>query len=925
MNKKKLIEVALPLEAINEASAREKSIRHGHPSTLHLWWARRPLAAARAVIFSSLVDDPSSHPDQFPTEEAQEKERLRLFDILERLVVWENSNDEKLLAEAKAEIAQSTEGNIPELLDPFAGGGAIPLEAQRLGLKAHASDLNPVAVMINKAMIEIPPKFQGMPPVNPKSRAQLGSELEWKGSTGLAEDVRYYGQWMRDEAFKRIGHLYPKAKLPDGTEATVIAWIWARTVKCPNPACGCEMPLARSFTLSKKKGNEHHVGLKIEANEIQYHVEPGVAEKIEGTVNRKGAICACCGAPVGFEYIRAESVSNRMSSQMIAIVGESKNGRIYLSPDDINIKIATIQPPPNPPSGELAHYPGHLNTKIYGLTHFHMLFTNRQLTALTTFSDLVAEAQQKAYEDAVEAGIVDDGKGLDAGESGAKAYGEAIGVYLAFLIDKLADYHSSICSWNIPGQKIGHTFSRQAIPMTWDYTEANPLSNSSGCFDNMLNWVSKCITDFPTTISGEANQWDATKDNGMRSVMVSTDPPYYDNIGYADLSDFFYVWMRRSLKKTYPSLFNTMLVPKVEELIATPYRFDGSKEKAKIFFEDGMLQTFQQVHSYTREDIPVTIYYAFKQSETNNEDDNDSENTSTITASTGWETMLSAVIQAGFAITGTWPIRTEMGSRAVAQGSNALASSIVLVCRKRHPSAALVTRRDFLVTLRRELKPALVQLQHANIAPVDLAQSAIGPGMAVYSRNGKILDADGTPMSVRAALQIINQLIDEFFNEQEGELDSESRFCVDLFSQVAFNPIKYGTAEVLATAKSISITNLAHAGVLTSSKGFVQLMCREDLQEFSISNSSITWLVTQQLTYAFERYGIDGSSKILARLSGTMAENVKALAYRLYTIAERKGWSSEAYAYNVLVSSWMDIQQGAATQKIYREGEFQFD
>jgi putative DNA methylase len=872
------------------------------------------------------VDDPSSHPDQFPTEEAQEKERLRLFDILERLVVWENSNDEQLLEEAKTEIARSTDGNIPELLDPFAGGGAIPLEAQRLGLKAHASDLNPVAVMINKAMIEIPPKFKGMSPVNPKSRSQLGSELVWKGSTGLAEDVKYYGQWMRDEAFKRIGHLYPRAKLSDGTEATVIAWIWARTVKCPNPACGCAMPLARSFTLSKKKGKEYHVELDMQGNKIHYHVEPGVAKKIEGTVNRKGAICPCCGAPVGFDYIRNEAISSRMNSQLISIVGESRKGRIYFSPNTEHINAAKLDKPHDYPLGSLSYYPGCLNTNVYGLDDFSKLFTNRQLTALTTFSDLVAEAQLKAYEDAVEAGMANDGVGLDAGGSAAKAYGEAIGVYLAFLVDKLADYNSTICSWNITRDGLRNTFGRQAIPMVWDYAEANPFSNSTGCIDNTLTWITKCILEFPINAAqSQAKQADATRDNGMRSVMISTDPPYYDNIPYAYLADFFYIWMRQSLKNTFPTLFNTLLTPKVDELTAIRYRFDGGRTEAKTFFEDGMLRTFRQVHSYTRDDVPVTIYYAFKQSETKSEDDNNTESISTLTASTGWETMLSAVIQAGFSITGTWPIRTERSVRSVALGSNALASSIVLVCRKRHPSASLVTRRDFLATLRRELKPALVQLQHANIAPVDLAQSAIGPGMAVYSRNGKILDADGTPMSVRAALQIINQLIDEFFNEQEGDLDSESRFCVDLFSQVAFNPIKYGTAEVLATAKAISISNLAQAGVLTSSKGSVQLMYREDLQEFTVSNTKITWLVTQQLTYAFEKFGIDGSSKILARLSGTMAENAKALAYRLYTIAERKGWSSEAYAYNVLVSSWMDIQQGAANQRIYREGEFQFD
>lgn len=926
MMKKKLIEVALPLEAINEASAREKSIRHGHPSTLHLWWARRPLAAARAVIFSSLVDDPSSHPDQFPTEEAQEKERQRLFNILERLVVWENSNDEKLLAEAKAEIARSTDGNIPEFLDPFAGGGAIPLEAQRLGLKAHASDLNPVAVMINKAMIEIPPKFQGMPPVNPEARAKLGSELAWKGSTGLAEDVRYYGEWMKEEAFKRIGHLYPKAKLPNGTEATVIAWIWARTVKCPNPACGCEMPLARSFTLSKKKGNEHHVELEIQGNQIQYHVKPGVAKKIEGTVNRKGATCPCCGAPVGFEYIRNEAKASRMKATMIAIVTESQTGRIYLDPDSLQFQSADIPVPEDIIYTDLPEKALGFRTQAYGMVRHQDLFSNRQLTALTTFSDLVVEAQQKAYEDAVNASMVDDGIGLDAGGSGAKAYGEAVGVYLAFLVDKLTDYNSTICSWNITRDGLRNTFGRQAIPMVWDYAEANPFSNSTGCISNTLNWVTKCILEFPqNAIQGYVQQFDATQDNGLRSIMVSTDPPYYDNIGYADLSDYFYIWMRRSLIKTYPSLFSTMLVPKIEELIASPYRFDGNKERARDFFEDGMLRTFSQVHAYSREDIPVTIYYAFKQSETDTDDEDDQNDTSSVTASTGWETMLSAVIQAGFAITGTWPIRTERSVRAVAQGANALASSIVLVCRKRNPSASFVTRKDFLATLRRELKPALVQLQHANIAPVDLAQSAIGPGMAVYSRNGKVLDADGTPMSVRSALQIINQLIDEFFNEQEGVLDSESRFCVELFSQVAFNPIKYGIAEVLATAKSISISKLAQAGVLASSKGSVQLNCREDLPEFSVMNSNVTWLITQQITKAFEKHGIDGATKILARVSGPMAENAKALAYRLYTIAERKGWASEAYAYNVLVSSWMDIQQGATNQVEYKAGELQFE
>lgn len=777
--KKKLIEVALPLEAINAESAREKSIRHGHPSTLHLWWARRPLATARAVIWSSLVDDTSSHPEQFPTEEAQQQERERLFDILTRLVKWENSNDEGVLAEAKAEIMKSTNNNPPALLDPFAGGGAIPLEAQRLGLEAHAHDLNPVAVMINKAMIEIPPKFANMRPVNPESRGHLGGSAAPKGAAGLAEDVRYYGEWMKQEAYKRIGHLYPKVKVPQaqgGGEATVIAWIWARTVKCPNPACGCEMPLASSFVLSKKNGKEAYISPDIsDKNHIRYIVKTDGKNAPEPPKTARGAKfkCICCGEPTSDSYIKQEGLAHRMGASLMAVVAEGKKGRIYLSPDSEQIHAAIVNAPNDVPSGALAGDKRAIWCPLYGLTEISDLFTNRQLTALTTFSALVGEAQKKAEADAVAAGMYNDHIALSEGGTGARAYGEAVGVYLAFVVDKMADYHSSICSWHNSGEKIRNTFGRQAIPMTWDYAEANPFCSSSGSYNNMLEWVYKAVNYLPNTPAyGSVRQFDAQSDNGLRNIAISTDPPYYDNIGYADLSDFFYVWLRQALKETYPKVFRTMLVPKEEELIATPYRHEGSVEKARDFFEDGMFNTCLRLYQYAREDIPVTIYYAFKQSET---DDNDT------TASTGWETMLSAIIRAGFSITGTWPMRTELAVRQIASGTNALASSIVLVCRKRPETAGSCTRREFINALHREMRPALEKLQSANIAPVDLAQSAIGPGIGVFSRYKSVLESDGKPMSVRAALQIINQELDAFYNEQEGELDRESRFCVELF------------------------------------------------------------------------------------------------------------------------------------------------
>lgn len=903
---KKLIEVALPLEAINAESAREKSIRHGHPSTLHLWWARRPLATARAVIWSSLVDDPSSHPEQFPTEEAQQQERKRLFDILTRLVKWENSNDEGILAEAKAEIMKSTNGNPPALLDPFAGGGAIPLEAQRLGLEAHAHDLNPVAVMINKAMIEIPPKFAGRSPVNPEAQRQGAANQGWKGAAGLAEDVRYYGEWMKQEACKRIGHLYPKAKLEDGSEATVIAWIWARTVKCPNPACGCEMPLASSYVLSKKKGKCAWIEPHVYGEKVEYTVHQG--DKLGKVVEPKkgrGAtfVCPSCGETTLDAYVKDEGKAGRMGAQLMAIVAEGKHGREYLAPTAEHIHAAEVDKPDDYPDGAMPTNPRWFSPPAFGMTDYSQLFTNRQLTALTTFSALVGEAQQKAEADAVAAGVFNDHIALSEGGSGARAYGEAVGVYLAFVVDKMADRGSSICSWDNTRDGLRNTFGRQAIPMVWDFAEGNPFSNSSGCVDNMVDWVIKCIEEFPASASGNVKQFDAQSDCALRNIIISTDPPYYDNIGYADLSDYFYVWMRQALKGTYPKLFRTMLVPKAEELVATPYRFEGSVEKARDFFEDGMFNTCCRLHDYSRDDIPVTIYYAFKQSETDTED---------TTSSTGWETMLSAIIRAGFSITGTWPMRTEMANRSIASGTNALASSIVLVCRKRDETAGSATRREFINALHREMRPALEKLQSANIAPVDLAQSAIGPGIGVFSRYKSVLEADGKPMSVRAALQIINQELDAFYNEQEGELDRESRFCVELFSQYAFNNIKFGDADILARAKNTSVQALAEHGVLMAAKGQVRLKTRDELPESVDTHESCTWLLTQQLARAMEVGGVKACAAIVLNIFGSNAEEAKALAYRLYTICERKNWAQEGYAYNNLVVAWPDIQSAAA-------------
>jgi putative DNA methylase len=909
---KKLIEVALPLDKINEACAREKSIRHGHPSTLHLWWARRPLAAARAVIWASLVDDPSSHPELFPTEEDQHQERERLFAILEKLVIWENSNNQDVLDATKKEILKYNHGEFPTLLDPFAGGGAIPLEAQRLGLKAIAHDLNPVAVMINKAMIEIPPRFSGTPPVNPDARrTTLNNTTGWVGVKGLAEDVRYYGEWMKEKAYEKIGHLYPKVQLPPeegGGEATVIAWIWARTVKCPNPACECEMPLASSFVLSKKKGHEAWIEPIIQNKIIRYRVHYGKCPKEKQSIKlNKGASFKCinCGAVTEKNYIHDEFIAHRNGTQLMAIVAEGKKGRIYLSPTEKQGQIALSAIPEWVPEEQMnTKTPDLVSGRGYGITMWKELFTNRQLTALTTFSSLISDVIAKVEEDALAAGMENDGKGLDAGGKGAKAYGEAVGVYLAFLVDQIANHSSSVCGWNAPNEQMRNTFGRQAIPMVWDYAECNIFSHSSGSYESLFKRMWEAFESLGNGKIGQAEQFDAQCDCGVHNIMVSTDPPYYDNIGYADLSDFFYIWMRQSLKNIYPDLFSTMLVPKAEELIATPYRHEGSKEKAKKFFENGMLETCKQIYKYTKNDIPVTIYYAYKQSDFNPSGD-----------ASGWESMLNAIICAGFAITGTWPMRTEKQGRMIENGTNALASSIVLVCRKRPENAPQTSRRNLIAQLRRELHPALKKLQESNIAPVDLAQAAIGPGMGVFSRYCSVLEADGTEMTVRSALQIINEQVDAYFNEQVGSMDTESRFCVDLYLQKAYEDIPYGEAEILANAKGALIPKMVEHKVLYAKAGKVHLVKREQLPSVVVLDEHNIWLLTQQLTFAMEEGGIEACAQKVSSLYGNNAERAKDLAYRLYTVAEQKGWTSEAFAYNALVVSWPDIQSKAAELK----------
>lgn len=953
----------MPLEAINRASAREKSIRHGHPSTLHLWWARRPLAAARAVIFAQMVDDPSSHPELFPTEEEQQKERQRLMDLIGKimlekdprtgetkervdgLVAWENTNNEELLQQAREEIWKSWKrtceenkdhpqagdlfnpDKLPAFHDPFAGGGSLPLEAQRLGLEAYASDLNPVAVLINKAMIEIPPKFAGKPPVNPEARKDKNLfQKEWKGAQGLAEDVRYYGKWMRDEAEKRIGHLYPKVEVteemarerPDlkkyvGRKLTVIAWVWARTVKSPNPAyADVDVPLASTFMLSTKKGKEAYVEPVIEdGSNYHFEVKIGKPNDIEsarlGTTagKRKAFRCLMSNVPITYRYIRENGKSGQMGAKLMAVVAEGERERLYLTPSQEQEDIAAKVKSEWVPDMKLPENPRDFKTPNYGLNTFGDLFSPRQLVALTTFSDLVAEAREKIYSDAKEAGFPSDDRLLKDGGTGALAYAEAVGVYLAFTLSKQADLGNSLCRWEPAAQCPRQLFGRQAIPMIWDFAEGNPLGENSGAWNVFVEGIAKAFKkNFVTTSEmsfGFAQKEDACQQNLSKNAIVSTDPPYFDNIGYADLSDFFYVWLRPSVQSTFPDLFATIASPKQEELVATPYRH-GSKGKAEAFFLNGMKVAFENLRYHIHPGFPITIYYAFKQQK---KTDNGGM------SSTGWEKFLDALIEAEFEVSGTWPIRTENSSRMIGQGRNALASSIVIVCRKKTESPEMTTRREFLSALKAELPKALKNLQRGGIAPVDLAQAAIGPGMAVFTSFAKVLESDGSAMSVRTALTLINQTLDEVLAEQEGEFDGDTRWALAWFEQFGMNEGPFGEADVLSRAKNTSVDGLEQAGIIKAHGGKVRLLSRKELsREWDpVSDKRLTvWEVTQHLILTLEEKGEIGVAELVSKLGG-IGETAKDLAYRLFTLCERKGWAKEALAYNSLAVAWPEISR----------------
>lgn len=939
--RKKLIEVSIPLEAINAASAKEKSIRHGHPSTLHLWWARRPLAACRAVLFAQLVDDPSAWPDRFPTPEAVEAERKRLHDVIARMVPWAASNDETVLTEARWCIARSVawglgeeppprddapailaylQAKAPPVYDPFSGGGSIPLEAQRLGLRAYGSDLNPVAVLIGKALIEIPPKFAGLPPMNPEARAKLAKAGTWnsKGAEGLAEDVRYYGAWMRDEAERRIGHLYPKATLPNGGEATVIAWIWARTVRSPDPSAkGAMAPLVSSYLLSTKPGRKSWAEPVLDPaapDGYRFVVQSGElsAEDEErlkkGTKSAKAQafVCLHSGSPVERGYIQQEGKAGRLGVRLMAVVAEGHRARVYLTPDAV-MEQAAEAAAADPATGSMVaeardgFLSGATPTRAmitggvcsaYGLSTWGHLFTDRQIVALTTFSNLVAEVRERVVKDGAE----------DAG------YADAVATYLGIVNGRNADRFSALCSWdNSPKMEaLRNTFSRQALAMVWDFAEGNPFSKSSGSIANNIEWVSLALQQTPALSSGAVNRVDATKNEyPVSPVVISTDPPYYDNIGYADLSDFFYGWLRRSLSGVWPDLFRRLLTPKAEELVATQYRH-GSKAAAEKFFMDGMSSALGNMRSAAYSNLPLTIYYAFKQAES--DDDG--------VSSAGWSSFLQAIVDGGLLVDGSWPLRTELGNRMISKGTNALASSIVLVCRKRPEDATVITRSDFVRALKRELPDALARIREAGIRAVDFQQAAIGPGMGVFSRHAGVLEPDDAPMTVKTALALINNLIEEL-EDDPTQYDAPTQVAIAWFRDFGWGEGPSGELITLANAKATSLHRLERSGVFVTALGKARLVPRAELPRDwrpETDDELAVWEAAQHLARALdaEDGGIDAAARLLAGL-GPLAGDVLALVFRLFQIAERdRKDTAEALIWNRLSTEWPVLENRAS-------------
>ena len=923
-SKKKLIEVAMPLEAINKESNRDKKLSSGHPTTLHYWWAPRPLAACRAVVFASLVDDPSAHPERFPDEASQEAERERLFDLIGDLILWSNRRNARVLEAARKEIALSTDGRPPRLFDPFCGRGLIPLEGQRLGLDVSAADVNPIPVTIAKTLLEILPRFKSARSVH--SRARQSSLLEGSGfAQGFATDVEHYAQDVLDAVRPALEPLYPRYKVtrslvesrPDlqpfvDSELTVMAWLWARTVQCSNPACRSTIPLVGSFWLSQKKGRKYWIEPEVSApgERIRFHIRHGEGEappptKRPGTGGTFRCLAPGCGVDSDDRYVEQEGKAGRIGQTLMACIAEGgrRHGRVYLPATQEHEDVALSAQPEWRPDMPMPNYSQAMPTAKQGVNTWADLFTERQILTLDRLAGSIRGLHGEIRSAAVECGMTDDDKPLEQGGKGARAYADGIVTFLTLILGKYVNRSCAFSFWHNSRENVEQPFAQQGIQKSWDFVESNPFSTSSGGWAVAVRYPTKVISElYSNVVPGHVVHQKVADAHAVEGpVMVITDPPYYDNMGYADLSDFFYIWERRALQDIYPTTFSTVLTPKADELAAVRHRFDGDRRKAESFFVTGFQDAFRELAAIQDADYPLCLFYAYKQRESR-----DGE----IEVSTGWETMLRGLIDAGLCVTGTWPMLSE-STDTIKKRKSSLSTSIVLVCRKRPQDAPSVSKRDFLTVLREELPLAVQRLQAGNIPPVDLAQSAIGPGMSVFSRYKSVLDTDGKPLSVRSALVLINEILADALSSQEGDFDADTRWAIAWFEHTGFEPGKFGQAETLSTAKNTSVAGLVTAGIIARQNGHVRLLQPEELDagwDPATDTRLTVWEIVHHLIRAMESGGEAAAAALVSRI-GTRADAARELAYRLFEIAARKKWAKEALAYNGLVQAWPEIAQ----------------
>jgi putative DNA methylase len=880
--KRKLIEVALPLDEINAACKADKDRKTGTIRNLHKWFAPMPLPAWRALLFATLIDAPGNEAD-----------RAQLLDIIKRLVKHgADLPDNADLAEATQVLSEAWNGETPVVMDPFCGGGSTLVEAQRLGIQSLGSDLNPVPALVSRTLTELLPAQHGLPPTHPPeshTQALFGHSSVAQDYEGLAEDFRYYATGVLDKVRETTKENYP---LRQGENP--VAWIWARTARCVNPACGIRTVLVTTWWLSKKPGDlawiEHTVAdgqvhLRVVGNQASGSPpEPPKAPR--GTTFQ----CLACGSLVSDSQLIEQGRRGEIGYRLLAVAATVDGRRVYRDPLPGEESTAlAVRIPDDLPNVAQSDDTRSFSGPRYGFPNFTDLFMPRQLATLSAFADETARLYATL---------------LMGGTNEARA--TAIVTLLGLAVGQLALVGSTETRWRLrvaAHAKAEGAFSRNDLRLNWDFAETYFASASVGDWLETVNSMIRAF-EYAAHGVGKVLKADARVARADRPALVATDPPYFDAIDYADLSDFFYIWHRRALRGIHPDLYSTVATPKSGELIASARRHHNDKDAAREYFVEGFTQTFGNLSRSLHPDLPLVVVYASKEQRAGDEE-------------TRWSAILTAILAAGLEVTSTWPIHGTGSSRMIGIGANAVASYIVMTCRPRPSGAGATSLNEFARTLRRELGPAVRDLQSSSILPIDLAQAAMGPGMQIFSRYREILDQNGRRVPVEQALRLINQALSEILDEQEGELDPESRFAVRWWEQHHWEPGPFGDADKAARPLGIAVEDVVAAQIAAADVGTVRLAGRGSLNrdwQPAADSRPTAWEAVHHLADRL----IDGGGELdAARLMadlGDFRDSAMALVYRLHDIAARRGWTDDQERYNALIHSWADLVKLGASQ-----------